>query len=71
MEHVYEAEESLLIVEVVVYNNDASILELSKDNYKKVINGTKASSKTCFASAFDCIRGATSITDALHFMNKV
>lgn len=57
MDHIYEDEESMMLVEVVVYNNDAHVLELTKENYKQVIEDTQACSKTCFASAFDCIRG--------------
>jgi hypothetical protein len=58
MDHIYEAEEeNSMIVEVVVYNHEATPLVLSKDNYKNVINQTEASARTCFASTFDCIRG--------------
>lgn len=58
MEHIYSTEdESSMIVEVVVYNHEATSLALTKETYKDVINQTQASAKTCFASTFDCIRG--------------
>jgi hypothetical protein len=61
MDHIYETEdEGSMVVEVVVYNHEASSLTMTKNTYKDVINQTQASAKTCFASAFDCIRGTSS-----------
>jgi len=42
-------------VSLVVYNHNADILEVNRENYRKVIAATIAQGKTCFASAFNCV----------------